>query len=317
MSQQPKIIDILTANAKEGKQSWSFEFFPPKTEVGDEKLKAVFEELKTVSPSFFDVTWAAGGGSAEKTPALCLAAKELGLTVQMHLTCTNMSPGLVDEALNFCLKNGIRNIIALRGDPPAGQEWKASSEGFTCALDLVKYIRKNHGGDYFCVSVAGYPEAHPDKIPSGGFEGAASPGSVPDDLMDAELTYLKQKVDAGADFVITQLFFDNKVFLDFVAKARAKGITCPILPGMLPVLNYAGFNRMTTLCKTFVPAQLRAKVESLKEATDEEFRAFGIELTTNMTRELLEAGIFHIHYYTLNQSYSTLAVLKNLGQIKQ
>ena len=148
---QIKVIDRLNENAKNGQTSFSFEFFPPKTPAGDEKLKTVLTEMLPLGPVFVDFTWGAGGTTAQKTPELCLLAKSLGFVVNMHLTCTNMNEGMVDEALIFCLKNGIRNIVALRGDPPAGQEWKPSSEGFTCALDLVKYIRK-HYGDFFCLA---------------------------------------------------------------------------------------------------------------------------------------------------------------------
>jgi methylenetetrahydrofolate reductase (NADPH) len=303
---QVKVIDILKRNQAGGVHV-SFEFFPPKTEAGDDKLKEVLAQFATQQPVFVDFTWAAGGSSSEKTPELCLVAKRMGFVVNMHLTCTNMDEGKVDAALIFCLKHGIRNIVALRGDPPAGQEWKASSEGFTCALDLIKYIRK-HYGDYFSLAVAGYPEGHPDKIKD---------GKITDEQMAGEIAYLKQKIDAGGDYIITQLFFDNAFFLRFVKACRAAGITAPILPGLLPPLNYGGFQRMTSLCKTFVPDSVKARAEELKEAGDDKFKDFGIEMTAAMIRELAANGINHFHFYTLNQTHSTIEVLKRLGMLKQ
>lgn len=304
---QRKVVDILKAN-QAGGMHVSFEFFPPRNEEGDEKLKTALIEFAPQQPVFVDFTWGAGGGTSQKTPELCLLAKRMGYIVNMHLTCTNMDEGKVDAALIFCLKHGIRNIVALRGDPPAGQQWKASSEGFTCALDLVRHIRK-HYGDYFCLAVAGYPEGHPNKI------GDAK--VCTEEQMAEEIAYLKAKIDAGGDYIITQLFFDNSFFVKFVKAVRAAGITVPILPGMLPPLAYAGFNRMTELCKTFVPAAVRAKADSLKDAPAEEFRAWGVELVAGMCREMAASGINHFHFYTLNQTPSTLDCLKKLGMYKQ
>ena len=303
---QVKIIDRLRANAAGGVHV-SFEFFPPKTPEGEEKLKQHLISFSREQPVFVDFTWGAGGGTAQKTPELCLLAKQIGFVVNMHLTCTNMDMGKVDEALIFCLNHGIRNIVALRGDPPAGEQWRKSEEGFACALDLVKYIRR-HYGSYFCLAVAGYPEGHPDKIASG----VPATGSV----MTAELDYLKAKVDAGADYIITQLFYDTGLFLRFVEQCKQHGIHVPILPGILPPLAYGGLQRMVSLCKTHIPNGLRDKVEALKDAGDEKFREFGIELSTQMSRELLAHGVKHLHFYTLNQTHSTLGVLRNLNMLK-
>lgn len=308
MAEQPKVSDLLRENIAAKKVAWSFEFFPPRTDKGDENLLAAMPEYKKRNPVFIDFTWGAGGTTSEKTTVLCKKCKEQGMIVNMHLTCTNMPEGKVAEALTFCKENGIRNIVALRGDPPAGQEWQASKDGFECALDLVKYIKANYG-DYFSIAVAGYPEGHPDRINK-------ETGACSEEDMEKEYAYLKAKVDAGGDYIITQLFYKNANFLSFVAKCRERGITVPILPGMLPILAYGGFQRMIGLCKTDVPADVTERMEALKE-DDAGVKAYGVELTTKMCAELLEAGVPHLHFYTLNQSASSFKILENLGLWKE
>lgn len=310
MVQQAKVSELIAAEAAE-KTYVSFEFFPPRTEKGEQTLlndhMPVFARQE---PIFIDFTWGAGGTTHDKTPALCVASMEHGLNVNMHLTCTNMEEGKVRQALDLCKEKGIRNIVALRGDPPAGQEWKASAEGFSCALDLVKYIRANYG-DFFSICVAGYPEGHPDKI-------QAENGLMSADDELHELAYLKEKIDAGADVIITQLFYDSAVFIRFVKKCREFGIKVPILPGMLPMVSYAGLKRMVSLCKTYLPDDVIAQTEALKD-DEEAFKAYGVELTTRMIKEISAAniGINHFHFYTLNLPHSTMAVLKNLGLHKE
>uniref|UniRef100_A0A7S1Q0V3 Methylenetetrahydrofolate reductase (NAD(P)H) n=1 Tax=Neobodo designis TaxID=312471 RepID=A0A7S1Q0V3_NEODS len=304
---QPKASEILRKNAAEGKQSFSFEFFPPKTEAGMDKLLGSMADFQKQGPVFIDFTWGAGGTTSEQTPALCKKCKEMGFIVNMHLTCTNMPQGKVKEALDLCKENGITNLVALRGDPPAGQEWKASEDGFNCALDLVKYIRANYG-DYFSVAVAGYPEGHPDRID-------AESGKCAD--FDAEIAYLKEKIDAGGEYIITQLFYDTDIFLRFVQTCRANGITVPILPGMLPFTAYGGLQRMVGLCKTYLPDELKAKVEELKEQPDA-FKQLGIDVTAEQCKKILASGACnHLHFYTLNNSYSTFKVMEQLGWLKQ
>lgn len=304
---QHKVSELLAAE-KPNAFYVSFEFFPPKTDKGDESLMKNMVEFHKQEPIFVDFTWGAGGTTHDKTPKLCQDTAALGLVVNMHLTCTNMAEGMVHDALENCKAKNIRNLVALRGDPPAGQAWQQSKDGFACALDLVKYIRK-HYGDFFSIAVAGYPEGHPEKIDP-------ATGHCTEDAMEAELTYLKAKVDAGADFIITQLFYDNNVFFKFVKRCREVGIKVPILPGMLPMLNYGGLQRMVSLCKTYLPPQVKARVEELKE-NDEAFKEYGIELTTEMCKEMMAHGVHHFHFYTLNQTYSTFKVLKNLGHLKE
>ena len=302
---QQRISDLLKSKDP-SKITVSFEFFPPKTEKGEATLIDVhMKEFAKQKPVFVDFTWGAGGTTSEKTPAMCLAAMEkCGLVVNMHLTCTNMPEGKVSEALALCRTHNIRNLVALRGDPPAGQAWQASKEGFSCALDLVKFVR-SETSDFFSIAVAGYPEGHPDKI---------TDGKCSDEDLDREIAYLKEKVDHGGDFIITQLFYDTALFVSFVKRCRAAGITVPILPGLLPMVSYAGLQRMVSLCKTYLPPDVIAMTETLK--TDEEaFKEYGVELTTRMCQEILEAdiGINHFHFYTLNMTTSTFKVLQNLG----
>merc|ERR1719162_1585755 len=194
-----------------------------------------------------DVTWGAGGSTAEKTLEICInALKYHGLDVMMHLTCTNMVKEDLHKALTTCKENGICNILALRGDPPAGVntgEFKACEGGFAYAVDLVKYIREEFG-DYFCIAVAGYPEGHLEAT-----------------SFDDDMKHLKEKVDAGADLIVTQLFYDNDGFLEYVDKCKKMGINIPILPGIMPIQSYGGFSRMTSLCKTKVPPHINETLE--------------------------------------------------------
>ena len=301
---QPHITEAI--KAVEGELSVSFEYFPPRTEAGDISLMKNVEEFKKQQPVFVDFTWGAGGTTSEKTTELCKNSKEkFGLLVQMHLTCTNMPQGKVDEALAFCKANGITNILALRGDPPAGQEWQASKDGFECALDLVKYIKANHG-DYFNIGVACYPEGHPNRI--------GADGKCDEENMKIEIDYLKAKLDAGATLAITQLFYDTEIYINFVKRCREAGITAPIVPGMLPMVSHAGLTRMVSLCKTWLPESLKASVEGLKE-DEEGFKRFGIDYCVKQCQDILAAniGVDHFHFYTLNQTHSTLEVLKGLN----
>ncbi len=222
----------------------------------------------------------------------------------MHLTCTNMPVDKLEAALQHCKTAGIRNILALRGDPPHGEEHFTQVEGgFACALDLVRYIREHHG-DYFGICVSGYPEAHPDKIVDDPEEMEAN--------YWADIDYLKAKVEAGADFVITQLFYDVETYLQYVKDCRSVGITVPILPGIMPIMNYGGFKRMTSFCKTRVPAHVADTLEAIKDS-DEAIKAYGVSLGTMMCQQLLAAGVPGLHMYTLNLERSAVAILRHVG----
>lgn len=257
-------------------------------------------------PTFCDITWGAGGTTADLT--LDIAARmqaEVGIETMMHLTCTNMPVEQLDGALARCKEAGVTNILALRGDPPKGQEnFTAVEGGFACALDLVKHIRAKYG-DFFGIAVAGYPEAHPDVI-------VLDDEAKMKENYDKDVAYLKEKCDAGADLVVTQLFYDVSLYFQFVKDCRAAGITVPIIPGIMPIMTYGGFKRMTSFCKTKVPAKVAAAVEALKD-DDDKVREFGIELGTAMCKELLAGGAPGIHLYTLNLEKSPVAILESLG----
>lgn len=307
-----RIDDLLKAEDP-SKLHISFEFFPPRSEDADrELLETRMPMFAKQSPVFFDVTWGAGGSTNAKTMKICsdLQKKYPNIPVNMHLTCTNMPKGMLFEALEFAKENGIRNIVALRGDPPSGKEFEALEDGFSCALDLVKYIRQ-HYGDYFCISVSGYPEGHCSKL-------KGENDIMSDKDFEEELAYLKQKVDAGANLIITQLFYSAPLFIRFVKRCREIGITIPILPGMLPFINYKSLTRMITMCKTYLPEEVKSKIEALKD-DDKAFSAYGVALNVEMIKEIQAAniGAHHFHFYTINSTEQTFAVLKELQLLKE
>ncbi|XP_057491611.1 probable methylenetetrahydrofolate reductase (NADH) [Actinidia eriantha] len=288
---------------------FSFEFFPPKTEDGVDNLFERMERMVAHNPSFCDITWGAGGSTADLTLEIANRMQNMVcVETMMHLTCTNMPVDKIDHALQSIRSNGIQNVLALRGDPPHGQDKFVQVQGgFACALDLVKHIRSKYG-DYFGITVAGYPEAHPDVIQS---VGVATPEAYQNDL-----AYLKRKVDAGADLIVTQLFYDTDIFLKFVNDCRQIGITCPIVPGIMPINNYKGFIRMTGFCKTKIPSEITAALEPIKD-NEEAVRAYGIHLGTEMCKKIMASGIKTLHLYTLNMEKSALAILMNLGLIEE
>ncbi|KAF6146404.1 hypothetical protein GIB67_001506 [Kingdonia uniflora] len=305
-----KVVEKIREVSEKGGIVYSFEFVPPRAKKGDidgfeQGVKDVLETIDRMvehGPSFCDITWRAGGTNAERVLRI---AKEMqntiGVETMVHLTCMNMPLDEIDHALDTMKANGIQNVLALKGDPPVGKDQSQTVEnGFSCALDLVNYIKARYG-DYFGITVAGYPEAHPDKIQSNGLA----------DLDDykSDLVYLKRKVDAGADVIISQLFFDTDIFLKFIKDCREEGITCPIVPGILPITTYRGYLRMIGICKTWVPAEVTAALEPIK-GDDESIRNYGIELATKMCKKLLAYGIKTLHFYTLNQDKSTLAILQ-------
>jgi len=325
-------ISDLVASTKPG---WfSFEYFPPKTDEGVANLRKRIVKMKALGPLFTDFTWGAGGSTSELTLTLTSAAKnEFGTTANMHLTCTNQSSQMTEDALKACRAKGIRNIVALRGDPPRGQEkWTATEGGFNSALDLVQFIRKNHG-DYFCMSVAGYPEGHPDNIEviPGGIaslspaEKARARTAKNEDgtelitvCRDAnfrkEMVYLKEKVDAGAAFIITQMFLDATVYLEFVKACRSYGIMVPVVPGIMCLNTLGGLKRMTDLCKTRVPAGMMERAEKAN-TSDDDFKAWGIQEGIAMCKALLEGGAPGLHFYTLNLEKVTVGILKGMNLI--
>ncbi|KAL5724236.1 hypothetical protein ACHQM5_007520 [Ranunculus cassubicifolius] len=302
-----KVIEKIQEAEAENRVVFSFEFFPPKTEDGVDNLFDKMDRMVQHNPSFCDITWGAGGTTADLT--LDIANKMQNMIcveTMMHLTCTNMPVEKIDHALDTIKGNGIQNVLALRGDPPHGQDKFVTVEGgFSCALDLVQHMRTKYG-DYFGITVAGYPEAHPEVIEGNGVATV--------EQYQSDLEYLKRKVDAGADVIVTQLFYDTDNFLKFVNDCRQIGITCPIVPGIMPINNYKGFLRMTGFCKTRIPAEITAALEPIKD-NEEAVRKFGIDLGVEMCRKILAHGIKTLHLYTLNMDKSALAILQNLGLI--
>ena len=284
-----KISQILN----QGQKIFSFEFFPPKTDEGFAQLYQTIENLKSWNPGYVSVTYGAGGSTRSKTIDLVGRIKgQIELESMAHLTCVGHTADEIRDILDLLKEKGIENILALRGDPPQGEEKFVKTEnGFEFGNELVAFIRKNYS---FCLGVAGYPEGHvecPDK--------------------SADLENLKRKVDAGADFIVTQLFFDNRFFIEFLEKARANGIQVPIIPGIMPIINAKQTKRFTKMCGASIPSDLLTRLEENQEDTLA-IGKIGVEHATRQCEELLKLGVPGIHFYTLNRSKATLNILENL-----
>jgi methylenetetrahydrofolate reductase (NADPH) len=275
-----------------GRPVFSFEFFPPKTEPGFEVLFRTIRDLKPLDPDFVSVTWGAGGSTRRKTVELVIQIQqEAGLTAMAHLSCIGSSREQLAATLDRLASGGIENVLALGGDRPP--DYVPPPGAFTYANELAAFIR---AGWDFCLGGACYPETHP---------AAPSP--------EEDLRNLVRKVDAGVDFLITQLFFDNADYFAFVERARAVGIGLPIVPGIMPIVSVAGIRRMTTLCKARIPEPLAAELAPL-EHDDDATREVGVAWATLQCRELLERGVPGIHFYTLNRSTATRAIFQQLRQ---
>jgi methylenetetrahydrofolate reductase (NADPH) len=290
------IRDIYAAKMVAKKPVISFEFSPPKTDEGDRNLlERHIPELAHAGPDFCSVTYGAGGGTRDKTLMIVERIQhEHDLTTLAHLTCVNHTRAEVGGILEKIRALGCKNILALRGDPPGGGEFQPVPGGFEFSAQLVQFIRES--GD-FSIGVAGFPEGH-----------VANKTGKHDDWR-----HLKEKVDAGADFVLTQLFFDNADYFEFRDFVAGKlGVRVPLVPGVIPILGAPGIIKFSQKCGAKIPPLLRAKLEKL-EADDEAAAEFGIEYATRQCEELLRAGAPGLHFYTLNKSRSTVQVLKNLG----
>lgn len=283
------------------KATFSFEFFVPKTSQGVQNLYDRMDRMYQTHPQFIDITWNAGGRLSQLSTELVSTSQSvLGLETCMHLTCTNMPRQLIDDALQKAYESGCQNILALRGDAPiTSSEWKPCEGGFTYAKDLVRYIREKYG-DHFDIGVAGYPEGHPEE--------EASPKLV---------QYLKEKVDAGADFIITQMFYDADNFIEWCRQVRAAGIEVPIIPGIMPITTYAAFLRRSSWCQINVPEAFMAKLDPVKD-DDQAVREVGTELVAQMCQKLLDSGyVTHLHMYTMNLEKACIMVLDRLGLLSE
>jgi methylenetetrahydrofolate reductase (NADPH) len=272
----------------------SVEFFPPKTDKGEENLFREIEAIKRLNPAFCSVTYGAGGSTREKTVELVdRIHRECGLNVMCHLTVVGQSKEQVRSVLNTLKQKNIENIIALGGDPPQGMvDWTPHPDGFQHAIELVTEA-VGFGG--FSIAVAGFPEVHPRAT-----------------SRESDLKFLKEKVDAGAAAIITQLFYDNEDYYRFVEDLHKLGIKVPIVPGVLPVLSAPQVRRFTSLCCAKIPPALErllCKCENDDEAAVE----IGIEYANRQCEDLIKFGIPGIHFYSLNRSYSLQAICKHLG----
>ena len=289
------IRDLFADKIAAGQPVVSFEFFPPKTDEGDRTLlEKQIPALLATRPDFCSVTYGAGGSTRDKTLTIVdRIQREHNLPALAHLTCVNHTREEVRALLGKINALGCKNILALRGDAPGGGEFQATPGGFEFSAQLVKFIRESGN---FSIGTAGFPEGH-----------IANQNGKHDDWK-----HLKEKVDAGADFIITQLFFDNADFFEFRDHVAGKlGVKVPIVPGVIAILSAAQIKRFTQLCGSKIPAKLQARLDAVAN-DDEAAMKFGIEYATEQCAELLRAGVPGLHFYTLNKAHSTVQVLKNL-----
>lgn len=290
-----KILDIY----KEAKAPvYSFEFFPPKTDEGEAKLFEAVKELSKVEPAFITVTYGAGGSTRDKTIRLTSAlAKEYSLPAAAHFTCVGGNREEIRSILGQILESGIRNLMALRGDPPKGEgQFRKVEGGFGHASELISFIRQE--GFDFCMGGACYPEKHPE---------AAS--------LEEDVDYLKKKVEAGASYLVSQLFFQNSSFAAFLDLAQKKGIHVPIIPGIMPITSFSQIERFKSMAACEIPSDLVSRLEKVKDQP-EEFYKRSVEFSVSQCRELVtKYGVAGIHLYTLNQSPASCDIVRELKGI--
>ncbi len=284
-----RIDELFTAD----RPVFSFEFFPPKTDAGERNLLEALEALGPQQPDYVSVTYGAGGTTRDKTIDIVKRIKsDYGMEAMAHLTCVNATVDELRRTLDQMAEAGIENVLALRGDPPQGQErWTKTEGGFEYSTELVTMLAAEYG---FAIGAAAFPETHIH---------ATSP--------EDDLGFLKAKIDAGAQFLITQMFFDNAYYFDFVERARAIGIDVPIIPGVMPILSSAGIKRMTQLSAAKLPEQLVRELDS-REGDDEAVAELGVSYATLQASDLLAGGAPGIHFITLNRSPATRAILSAL-----
>ena len=289
------VRDIYAAKRAAGQPVISFEFFPPKTEEGDRiLLEKTLPALLQTKPDYCSVTYGAGGSTREKTLMIVdRIQRQHGLTAVAHLTCVCATREQIRDLLGQIRALGVRNVLALRGDPPGGGEFQSTPGGFEFSNQLVEFIRSM---DDFSIGVAGFPEGHI----------ACKEGK------HVDWQHLRKKIEAGADFVITQLFFDNADFYEFREQmTRKHGVKIPLVPGIIPILSASQIKRFTALCGARIPASVAAKLEELGD-DDAAVTEFGIDFATKQCQDLLRAGAPGIHFYTLNKAQPTIRILQNL-----
>ncbi len=272
----------------------SFEFFPPNTPVGSDKLRAVVGELAAVAPEFFSVTYGAGGSTREKTLATVKDIAALGFEAAPHLSCVGSTEAGIAEILATYRDQGIHRLVALRGDLPSGT---ATAGEFRYASDLIEFIRRTQGSDWF-IEVAAYPEYHPQQR-----------------YARRDLEHFANKVKAGANSAITQFFFNPDAYFHFVDEVRALGVTVPIVPGIMPIHNYARIAQFAARDGIEIPRWVALKMEGFMDDAAS-VRAFGVEVVARLCERLVAGGAPGIHFYTLNQSGLSLDICRRLGFVK-
>ncbi len=291
-----KISEKLENAANTNRTTYSFEYFVPKTVQGVQNLYNRMDRMHALGPEFIDITWNAGGRMSNLTCEMVATAQAVyGLETCMHLTCTRMPQSKVDDALQEAYDAGCQNILALRGDPPRDSEsWEAIEGGFRYAKDLVRYIRQKYG-DYFDIGVAGYSEGLPDQ---------------PDDTL--LIQHLKEKVDVGASFVVSQMFYDVEKYLQWVNDCRQAGIKVPLIPGIMPIQSYSAFIRRAEWSQVSIPKHFLETLEPVKD-DDVRVRELGTKLLIEMCETLIGHGSRQLHFYTMNLEKATKMILDGLG----
>lgn len=272
---------------------FSFEFFPPRSDEGEKQLFATIETLRPLRPSFVSITYGAGGSTRARTIDLCKRIQnELGLMTMAHVTCVGHSRRELRDLFSDLERGGIENIMALRGDPPRGQtEFVPAPDGFAHANELIEMLAKNFD---FAIGAACYPEKHPEAVD-----------------IETDIGRLVEKVRAGAQFLVTQLFFDNELYFSFVDRVRAAGVTVPILPGIMPITNFEQIDRITKMSGAVIPAKLRAELEIRAQEPDA-VAELGVSFAALQCTDLLQRGAPGVHFYTLNKSPATRAIVSAL-----
>jgi len=298
---EASLTEKIKARIESKDKFFSLEFFPPRTKSGAVNLLSRLDRMRAGNPLFIDITWHPAGNPAgdSETSSMMIAhaaVEYVGLESMLHMTCVGSSKDDISAFLNKAKNLGLRNILALRGDlPNIDEKWEYDPNKFNFATDLVRHIR-THFDDYFTICVAGYPTGHPEATE-----------------YEEDLYHLKEKVDAGSDFIITQLFFKAATFKKFVDDCRAIGINCPIIPGIMPIQSYDSLRHIVKLSKLEIPEEIREIIEPLK-GNDDAIRNFGIHQTAELIRELFSSGYAPgIHFYTLNREVATTAILKQIG----
>ncbi|HEY1883833.1 MAG TPA: methylenetetrahydrofolate reductase [NAD(P)H] [Candidatus Cybelea sp.] len=271
---------------------FSFEFFPPRDDAGSQQLFTTIEALAPLRPAFVSITYGAGGSTRARTVALAKQIQqEIGMTVVAHVTCVGASRADLRALFDDLARARIENVLALRGDAPAGTAFEGTAGGFTQADELIAMLRRNYD---FCIGAACYPEKHPEAP-----------------TVDADLEALKRKADAGADFLVSQLFFDNALFFAFERRARDAGISVPMLPGLMPITNFAQIERFVAMCGASIPPKLRVEME-MRKGDVKAVEDLGVAYASMQASELLQSGVPGLHFYTLNRSPATRAIVSAL-----